>query len=186
MFAWVALGWSVATLAPSRVRSGAGRRLTGRPALAGGLACVAAVGAVVAATRDPHPQPFDEVSEVTGSVDGALPDAESVRVQASFGAGGYLVGRGFEFATIYSLRRSGRSVSAPDVAGLIGKQYDRRRTDAVANIDAGGAPGNHGRAVARVVVPPYRYDNPFSKATSVTVTASVRSGATGKTAWLPR
>jgi hypothetical protein len=97
-----------------------------------------------------------------------------VRVDASFGEDGFFVGRGFQFATIYSLLRAGRSVTAPPIEVLIGKHYAAGRADTVVDIHAARGRQQQGPTVATVVVPPARSDNPFSKPHDVTVTASIK------------
>jgi hypothetical protein len=187
MFAWIALIWSAIVLLPVELWSGVRRRLPARPVLATGVALVAAAAVAVTLSIDWHAQPFDQVREVSANVDAAVDDAKLVRVDASFGEGGYFVGRGFQFATIYALRRAGHSVTAPSVGELIGSQYKRTSAAATVNINAGGDPSGQGKAVATVDVPPDRFQNPFSKIRRVTVTASVkRSGAGASTAWRAR
>jgi hypothetical protein len=174
MFIWVSLFWSVAVLIPAAVWEAVrSHRLAPAHGAATGLALAATAGILVAVSVHPRAQPFDQLREVTSSVNAALGEADSVRVDATFGGGGFFVGRGFQFGTIYALRRHGRSVTAPPVEVLIGSQYGERGSDRVVNIDAGGDREPPGRTVARVVVPPERTDDPFSKAHAVTVTASV-------------
>jgi hypothetical protein len=171
MFAWLALAWSAAVLVPAGgLRT---RRLPKVLGFAAGMALAAAVGIVVAVSADPRAQPFDQLREVTSSVDAALHDTDSARVDATFGDGGFFVGRAFQFGTIYALRRQGLSVTAPAIEVLIGSQYGDKGGDVLVNIDAEGDKKARGRTVARVEVPPDRADNPFSEARSVTVTATL-------------
>jgi hypothetical protein len=144
-----------------------------RPVAATGLALAAVAGVVVAVSADPQNEPFDQVREVTSSVSSAVGDAGSVRVDASAGDGGFFVMRGFQFATIYALRRHGLSVTAPPVEVLIGSHYGERGGDMVVNIDAEGDRRPPGRTVAQVEVTPDTSDNPFAKPQAVTVTATV-------------
>jgi hypothetical protein len=168
MFVWMALIWSVVVLRPaSTLRA---RRLPFEPAAAAGLALAAAAGIVVALSAEPRDRPFDQLREVTDHIGAALRDSESARVDATFGEGGFFIGRAFQFGTIYALRRQGLSVTSPDIEVLIGSQYGDDGGDVVVHIDAAGDKKARGRPVARVEVPP---DTPSSKASNVTVTATI-------------
>jgi hypothetical protein len=174
MFVWLALLWSAALLIPAGLRRAVTtRHLAPAPAAAAGLALAATAGVLVAVSVHPRVKPFDQLRQVTDRVNAAVGARDSARVDATFGDGGFFVGRGFQFGTIYALRRQGVSVTAPPVEVLLGSQYGESGGDIVVNIDAEGDQEPPGRTVARVEVPPERSDNPFSKPRSVTVTASV-------------
>jgi hypothetical protein len=166
MFIWLALLWSVAVMVPIP-------RLARVPVAATGLALAVAAGVVVAVSAAPAAEPFDELREVTSSVNAAVGEADSVRVDATVGDGGFFVARGFQFATIYALRRHGHSVTAPPVEVLIGSQYAEGGAEKVVNIDAEGDRKPPGRTVAQVEVTPDTSDNPFAQPHAVTVTATV-------------
>jgi hypothetical protein len=173
MFVWVTLGWSLLVLFVRLPRLAAGQLRT--PFAAAGVAAALAAGLIVSVSADQHEEPFDQLRVITDSLTEELANTSSVRVDATFGEGGFFVGRGFQFGAVYALRRQGHTVRAPAVAALIGDDYKRPGGDRVATIDAtAGKPTVEGRKVAAVLVPPDRTDNPFSKAPPVTVTASIR------------
>ena len=159
LFAWLALGWSIATLAASRFRIRAtARRTLGAFAV---VAAVAVVGVLVAARSDGRDEPVEQMRTVATRLRAALPPRAAVAVTAS--PPDVFTAAGFQLGIVYALRRDGWDVVAPSVARYLGSRYQddpgSRRTEVV--VDVNRSPSRGSRVIARVSFDARDPDNPF-------------------------
>jgi hypothetical protein len=149
MWVWLAVAWSVATLAGVRVRDRI--RARGVHPLAG-LAAVAAVAAVVAASGELRGEPYDQVETVGERLDAALPAHSAAILGVSGKPDATFMALGIESGAVYALRHDGRRVAVPDAAVYLGSQYRARGGEQPVRIDVGTAPPASVRVVARLPV----------------------------------
>jgi hypothetical protein len=147
MWVWLAVGWSVATLAGLRERIGA-RRV--HPAA--GLAAVAAVGVVVAASEERREEPYDQVETVGKRLDAALPADRAAVLGVAGKHDATFMALGIESGTLYALRHDGRRVAIPDAAVYLGSEYEPKGGEQPVRIDVGTEAPAENRVVARMPV----------------------------------
>jgi hypothetical protein len=176
MWVWLALGWSIATLALS------GRYVSSlrEPALTGAaLVVVTAVAVVVAVGGELPDEPYDQMGTIAARLDAELPAGDSVRVDTTPGP---LLGWNIQAGIVYDLRRSGRAVVAPSLADYLGPEY-RGGYDQLVRVYVDTKP-TAGRTVADVTVTqhpdpagdPFAPKRPPKRKVVVTVTPGGSSG----------
>jgi hypothetical protein len=159
MCIWLALGWSLLTVAPWRLR------LASRPATAAGVAVAAAVAIAVSVTEDPVEHPYRVMRELDERVLAAVPAGSKPRVEAAD-----LFAAGFQSGLVYWLRREGRDVVGADMEAALGSDYTTGSHDRVVRVqvqDAGATEVPPGRVIARL---PYDQPSADPSAKIVTVT----------------
>jgi hypothetical protein len=152
MFAWLALGWSIATLAPGiRVRLAALPRY-GRLAPAALGAAFAIVTLVRAGAGEDVIKPhYAPVKALAARVRAELQPGRTVLVSAG-SMSGFDPLFDFETGLIYDLRRDGTRVLTDTLGTSLGRYYDakRHRYDTVLRLDHPGASRGGGAVVGRV------------------------------------
>jgi hypothetical protein len=147
MWVWLAVGWSLVTLAPLRERFGA-RRV---PAVAG-LAAVAAIAVVVAVSEERRAEPYDQVETVGKRLDAALPADRAAVLGVAGKHDATFMALGIESGTLYALRQDGRRVAIPDAAVYLGSEYEPKGGEQPVRIDVGTKPPAENRVIARLPV----------------------------------
>jgi hypothetical protein len=161
MWVWLALVWSLAML----IRRP--RRLTNvsRPAHYGlrerslatavALGLVAAVGGIVAASGELVREPYDEMRTIGERLDTELAPGGPIRVEVMSDPDAALFALGFGSGITYSLRDSGRQVTAPQYAEYLGPEYGPRagQDELVVRVDVDSTPPRQGRVLIRLAVP---------------------------------
>lgn len=146
MWIWLALGWSLATLAQP-LRRFAGRRSSAIAPLAG-LAVAVAVGASVAAGLGPDllERRYEPTGRLVARLHSELPRGSPALVDATLDA------FDFQAAAVYELRRRGAGVLAPNLARQLGGRYGRGRLryEQVVRIASGSAAPSGARVLARL------------------------------------
>lgn len=171
MWAWLALGWSIATLVGPRLaiapRSG--------PATAAGLAVAFLVGGAVAISSAPLDEPFRQLRIVTDRLETRLPSERAIRVEGTWQPEAVFTAAGFQLGIVYWLLRDGREVTAPSLPDL-GSRY-RRDTErgpvSRLRVDVDRPPVDRGRLIARFAVSTADPENPFSDAPVRTVAVTL-------------
>jgi hypothetical protein len=153
MWAWLALGWSLATLwRPWRGRAPA---LAVRPAVAAiiGLGAVVVVALLVALAQNPHEEPYRDMRAIAARIDAALPHGRRTRVDADSSLDGAFLALGLQAGIVYSLRRDGTPVTAPGIAEALGSRYGPDTSaDQVLRVSVDSPPAQGGRVLARLLV----------------------------------
>jgi hypothetical protein len=160
MCIWLALGWSLLTLAPWRLR------LPSRPATAVGVAVAAAVALAVAVTEDPVEHPYRVMRTLDERVLAAVPPESKPRVEAAD-----LFAAGFQSGLVYWLRREDREVIGADMDAALGSDYTSGGHDRVVRVqvqDAGTSEVPPGRVIARLP-----YEQPFAEPSAKIVTVTL-------------
>lgn len=151
LFAWLALGWSAATLlAPARLRAPlpAPRRLA--PAL--GLALVAVVAAVVAASGDLRDQPYGQTTAIAEGIESGVPDGRPIVLGIAGPPDATFMALSIQAGVLYALRLDGRDVAAGSAANYLGPKYRPQGGEQVVRIDIDTPPPEGGRLLARLAV----------------------------------
>jgi hypothetical protein len=166
MFAWLVLGWSVATLAPRPRRIEAGRAAPW--ALGAGLAAALAAGTAAAAAqaRDQDEVEYGPIHTVIARVEAELPPtAKSVRIAGSSSFTAF----DFKGALIYALRRDGRQPLILRGTRRLGTSYEARGRSAGATVSVwdGPVPRKAGPAIARI---------PLKSAKTGAIAVTLKSG----------
>jgi hypothetical protein len=152
MWVWIALGWSGATLLPLARIS----RPAWRPAFGvAGVALVAVVAGVVAASGELRREPYDAMRTINDSVDDALPAGAPSRVDVATSPDGTFMALGFESGLLYAMRRDGRVVKASGLVDLLGQTYEADGSERGVRINVERRPPPEARVVARLSVPEY-------------------------------
>jgi hypothetical protein len=162
MCIWLMLGWSVATLLAPVHRLASLR--PPRLAAAAAACAVVLVAVLVAASADWQDQYFREMRAISAALDAKVPRGRPVRVEVSLRVDTFMA-TGFRAGIVYSLRRDGRTVTAPVAARLFGSQYGygHGRGAQVLHVDIDRPPPRRARVVSRLVVATAKPDNPFSR-----------------------
>jgi hypothetical protein len=149
MFAWLVLGWSVATLllrVPGRITA------RPRPLVALGAAAVLAAGTVVALSANPRTEPYRPIRAAVERVKAELPSGGAVRVDASGEGNGVFLAVNFQAAMVYGLRQEGRTVVAPTIAKLLGDAYADGDHARRVQVDVDRPPPAGNRVISRLAV----------------------------------
>jgi hypothetical protein len=147
MSIWLLVGWSLAMIAARRFALTPARR----PVLAViGLGVAIATSIVVAVTADPVDEPYRQMRLIADRVKTELPTTTgSVRVSSAFSGDTYFMAFDLEAGTVYALRREGRNVSAPALAGWLGSRYGAAPFDSAVRVNVDTSPPSRGRTVVR-------------------------------------
>jgi hypothetical protein len=128
MFAWLALGWSLATLFARAPRFVAGRGSAfAQPA---GLAAALAAGLLVALGAEWQEEPYDAMSAIGARLNVELPERPTRIDAASSKEAAAFLALDLQTGAVQSLRREGRDdVTAPAIAVSLGRDYGERGAD---------------------------------------------------------
>jgi hypothetical protein len=152
MFAWLVLGWSLATLfvPVARLRSWAPlARHAGRlPAL--GAAAAIATGALVGMGAAWREEPYEEMRSIADRLEATLPE-RATRVDVSAEEASFF-GLDLQTGTVNALRRQGRDdVTAPNIEESLGPDYggDGAEPEQVVGVYVDSAPPARARVLFR-------------------------------------
>ena len=128
MFAWLAFGWSLATVfagstAARRVQALPARR-TGAVAVAG-VAAVAVAGTLVGIGGELRGEPYEETDLLASRTKAAVDPGRVTRVEVASDADGSFLALSLGAALVYRLRTDGRPVTAPTFSNFLGSEYER-------------------------------------------------------------
>ena len=152
MFAWLALGFSLATLLAPRSRATELAQGVSKPRpglAAAGLAAALAVGLFVAVDAEWQKEPFDVMNEIDDRL-AEVPDRPT-RVEASSDDAAFLA-LDLQTGIVRSLRRRGfGEVTAPGIAASLGADYGDEGAQAqqVVRVDVDSQPPRGGRVFFR-------------------------------------
>jgi hypothetical protein len=152
MWVWLVLGLSLAKLLWT------GRRLptVPRPRLgtATGLAIVAAIGVLVALSRDPREEPYSAMRTIADRLERIdLPENATTRVEASSTGQASFMALGLMGGIVYTFRREGKPVTAPAISEAFGSEYDDTsgESEQVLHVAVDNPPPG-GKVIARLAV----------------------------------